>query len=205
MSGGLQGPNDYATWVYTLKAWMKDPSIPLGHLPRLQDDTYTPETYARLFAYVSQALDVVAERWAEGLQAGFMRARDSHELARELLRLRPILARRVQLARLPAHPPGIRKILEDDLRATVTRLQEELEENLRKQTDRARLDHAGREALLRVARDNPLTAVLSYQVDQNGEVSAPQIPDRHVQDGLVKSQRQSTRRIVPRLDPEISQ
>lgn len=201
---GLQGPNAYATWVHTLQAWAKDPSTPLDHLPHLEDDTYTPETYARLFAYVNKALSAVTERWAEGLHKAVGRARDAHELSRALHELRPLLARRVQLARLPAHPPGIRTILEDDLRTTIARLQKDLEDNLRKQTDRARLDHSTQETLLRVVRENPLTAVLSYEVDDRGRVTAPQIPSR-VQAVPASSPRWRPRRVVPIPDPETSQ
>lgn len=200
----LQGPNAYATWVHTLQAWAKDPSTPLEHLPHLEDDTYTPETYARLFAYVNKALNAVTERWAESLQEAVSRARDPHELSRALHELRPLLARRVQLARLSAHPPGIRTILEDDLRTTVTRLQKDLEDNLRKQTDRARIDHSTQETLLRVVRENPLTAILNYQVDQHGTVTAPQIPDRVAHEPIDR-QRWRPRRIVPTPDPETAQ
>lgn len=173
---GLRGPTAYETWVRTLQAWTRDPSTPLDHLPQLHDDTYTPETYARLFEYITKAMAAVTDRWSEGLQAAFAQSRDPHDLARAIHHLRPVLARRVQLARLPAHPPGIRKILEEDLTATINRLQVEFEKSLQTDTDRARLDQPTRERLLRVARENPFTAVLRYNIDDRGNLAAPSIP-----------------------------
>lgn len=195
---GLVGATAYETWVRTLRSWTRDPTTPLDHLPQLEDDTYTPETYARLFEYVNTALAAVTERWSQGLVASAA-VSDPHELARELHRLRAVLARRVQLARLPAHPPGVRAILEEDLRATVTRLQREMEDGVRKQGHRARLDIAAQERLLRVVRENSFVAVLGYRVDDRGAVVAPTIPE-HVPGAAAARPPVSSRwrhRIVP--------
>lgn len=200
----LVGATAYETWVRTLQAWTQDPSVPLDHLPQLEDDTYTPETYARLFEYVTTALAAVTQRWSEHLLSASARAKDPHDLARELHQLRPILARRVQLARLPAHPPGIRAILEEDLRSTVTRLQGELEQNVRNQSDRGRLDDGTRERLLRVVRENSFIAVLAYSVNERGSVSSPSLPE-HVPGPAVAGSPTSSRwaqrrRIIPDIE-----
>lgn len=199
----LRGPTAYETWVRTLQAWTRDPSTPLDQLPQLDDDTYTPETYARLFEYVTKALAAVTNRWSGGLQAAFAQAQDPHELARALQHLRPVLARRVQLARLSAHPPGIRKILEEDLTATVNRLQAEFEESVRKDAHGARLDRTIQEGLLRVVRENPFTAVLKYSVDERGQLAAPGIHESAPgQRTAAAPSRWNHRLITPNVEPE---
>lgn len=164
------GNTAYETWVRTLRAWAEDQSTPLNHLPQLADDTFTPETYRAFFGYLSAALDAVSKRWVKGLDRAWSTSDTPFVLARELIQLRAVLARRVQLARHPALPPAIRDILEKDLVSSVQRYQRELEDNVRKSTATSRLDAKERESLLTVVRENSFLKVLDYGVAFDGSV-----------------------------------
>ncbi|QGF23381.1 hypothetical protein [Raineyella fluvialis] len=164
----FSGPTAYETWVHTLRAWSSDPTISLSHLPPLQDDTYTPQTYERLMVYITEALEAVSARWVDQLGRALSTWGSPFDLAHELIQLRAGLARRVQLSSHPSLPPGIRTVLLADSRRTVERYQRELEEGVREGLSRGRLPRADQEHVLRVVAENSFVRVLDMAVSQDG-------------------------------------
>lgn len=167
-SSRFVGPTPYETWVRTLRAWSSDPTTSLSHLPPLQDDTFTPQTYERLMKYITEALEGVSERWVEQLGLALSTWSSPFELAHELIQLRSGLARRVQLSSHPSLPPGIRNVLLADSRRAVERYQRELEEGVRDALSRSRLPRADKEHVLRVVAENSFVRILDMAVSQNG-------------------------------------
>lgn len=167
-SSTFRGPTAYETWVRTLRAWAVDPTTSLSHLPPLQDDTFTPQTYERLMVYIMEALESVSGRWAEQLGRALSTWSSPFELAHELIQLRSGLARRVQLSSHPSLPPGIRNALVTDSRRAVERYQRELEEGVREALSRSRLPRADREHVLRVVAENSFVQILDMAVSQDG-------------------------------------
>lgn len=161
-----QGNSPYETWVLTLQAWTKDPMTSLEGLPALQDDTFTPQTYNRLFVYVKEALEAATARWEQELLTTLRSFRSSFDLAQGMTRLRSTLARRVQLARHPGLPPGWRKILGKDATKTIQRLQDDFERIVRNST--ASWPQAERELMYRTVRENSFVRVLEMDLAQDG-------------------------------------
>lgn len=153
------GAGAYAVWVGTLRSWARDPSTSLASLPQLTEDSFDQETYGRLLAHVNTAIGSFMEAWHTELTQAFARARTTHELATELLRLRRLLEPRVLLAQSPAWPPQVRDALWKALLADVDRIQADLESALAETHARGRYDRAESDTLVDVARKNPLTAI----------------------------------------------
>lgn len=162
----------YETWVRRLRAWQKDPSTPLHDLPVLDDASFTPATYQRLLTHVEKALDVVTRRWSERLEAAFGRHAPGHDLARDLVAIRPLLARRVQLATHPHLPEGLRRPLRKECEQTLARLQEELEDTVTDLRRHGRFPSTDVDQLLRAVRENSLLRVLEMDIRQDGSVPA---------------------------------
>lgn len=182
----------------TLRAWSADARTPLEDLPPLQDDSFTPETYRRLVEHITAALQAVTEGWLAALQRAVSRAATPFELGHELVSLRARLARRVQLSTHPALPPGLRAVLEKDVRDAVAQYQRELEEAVRRQTSKARLDHASSERFLRVVRENSFASVLGFRFDLGDPRPGPApLPERDPHAPLVTGRRTPVRRVVP--------
>ena len=169
----LHGASPYETWVLTMRAWATDPTTPLDHLPALDEDTFTPDTYARLFAYVLDALRAVSERWQALLQRAWETSSDSFELGRELVQLRATLSRRLQLAGHPSLPPEAREILVQDTREAISRYQRELEENVHRLHSTGRVDRKELDRMLMVVRENSFVGLLSYTVGHDGSRPTP--------------------------------
>lgn len=151
----------YERWVRALRAWVTDPSVRLEDLPPLAEDTYDPQTYARLFNHMQKSIDQLMENWKDMLTRALSRVTNEHELGRELVALRPPLARRASLARLPNLPGEIRRLLHEETVRTINELQSELEEILGDPGKGARIDRAAADRLVAVARAAPLTEALS--------------------------------------------
>jgi hypothetical protein len=93
---------------------------------------------------------------------------DEHDLARQLVALRSLLARRAQLSLHPALPPGARSAFEENLRTSINRYQRELEDAYRRDEGSGRLDRQQRDRMLAVIRRHPFTAVLDFTLAQDG-------------------------------------
>lgn len=156
----LVGSSPYETWALTLRAWGNDPLTPLDHLPRLENDSFTPDTYKRLIKYLTDALDKAGLAWSERLGTATNRAGDSFELQRALVDSRAGLARHLELARHPSLPDDVRRILDERIRDTIERAQHDLEEAIRNRRSTGRVDTTGTENLLRIVKENAFTAVL---------------------------------------------
>lgn len=156
----LVGSTPYETWALTLRAWGRDTLTPLNHLPRLEDDSFTPQTYNRLIGYITGALDKAGTAWSEQLSTAMSRTGDEFEMQRVLVESRAGLARQLQLAKHPSLPDGLRQILDEKLRERIERSQEELEDSIRNRKSTGRVDTTGTESLLRLVKENAFTAVL---------------------------------------------
>ncbi len=166
------GATAYEIWVRTVRAWAVDPTTPLNTLPRLADDTFAPDTYQRLIGHIMKALDAVSLRWSQGLERAMGKSHDPHLLGTELVQLRAVLARRVQLSRHPALPPKLAEALERNLQETVAQHQRDLEKGIaRHSEERTRFDPRHQEAVLRVVRENSFLSVLDYAISYAGDVA----------------------------------
>lgn len=197
-ASALTGTSIYETWVKTVRAWATDPTTPLTHLPPLADDTFTPETYQRLIAHLTSALDTVSTRWAQALSTSVATVTDEHDLARELIALRSLLARRAQLSLHPSLPPGARKPFEENLRDSIRRYQSDLEKAFAPDRTSARLDDAHRARMLAVVRQHPLNGVLDYAITQDGHrITTPAVNPTPQPDGPTRAPRRRWRQIQP--------
>jgi hypothetical protein len=163
-----QGRVAYETWVLTLRAWAEDPLIAIDHLPPLDDATFTPDTYARLFEHLLAALEKVSNRWHDGLERAWKVSHDRFALAQELVALRASLARRVQLASHPSLPEGARTVLRTRTWEDVHRYQREIEEAVVALGTDGTVGRDEVEEMLAVVRENPFTAVLGYTMSFDG-------------------------------------
>jgi hypothetical protein len=172
----------YETWVRRLRQWQRDPATPLDDLPVLEHDTFTPATYQRLLTHIEKALEAVTTRWSERLSVAFRRNGAGHDLARDLVAIRPLLARRVQLATHPHLPEALRGPLQRDCTQTLTRLQEELEEMVKDLRRDGKLRASDADELLRTVRENSLVRVLNMHITQDGRsaVASAVDEDSHV-------------------------
>lgn len=177
---GMPGGRDHAPpasvyerWVRALRVWATDPTVRLEELPPLTEDTYDPQTYARLITHLQRSVDELMENWKDLLTRALSRIADEHELGRELIALRAPLARRAALARLPNLPGEIRRILHDDAVRAITELQSELENILGDPGRGARIDRAAADRLVAVARAAPLTEAFTMTVVADGDRYRP--------------------------------
>lgn len=160
----------YEVWVRRLRQWQRDPSTPLHDLPVLEHDTFTPATYQRLLTHIEKALETVTARWSARLAEAFGRASVGHDLARDLVGLRPMLARRVQLAHHPHLPPALSDALRRECSETLSRLQSQLEEEVERLGRDGRLSRTDTDQLLRTVRDNSLVRVVEMDIPQDGSI-----------------------------------
>lgn len=167
------GHGVYETWVLTLRQWQKDPLTPLDHLPRLDEADFSPSTWARLLSHVDAAITQVMSDWQASLSRAVETARSDHDLGRDLVQLRRVLARRVQLARHVSLPPRIRDALSADAKASILRLQADLEKNVSKSAADGKVDPAAADRLLGIVRTNSLVHVLTLETVQDGSAAAP--------------------------------
>lgn len=167
------GHGVYETWVLTLRQWQKDPLTPLDHLPQLDEVDFSPSTWARLLSHVDAAITQVMRDWQASLSRAVAASRSDHDLGRDLVQLRRVLARRVQLARHVSLPPRVRDALSADAEASIHRLQADLEKNVSQSAADGRVDPAAADRLLGIVRTNSLVHVLTLETVQDGSAAAP--------------------------------
>lgn len=201
MTGPIVGSSTYETWVLTLRAWSEDPTVPLDHLPALDERSFTVATYDRLLRYVVEALEAATERWVTGLERAFRSADSPFELGAQLVQLRRLLAHRLQLAAHPSLPASLRETLTADARQAVHNYQRELEDNLRRDTTHGRVGAAAREELLRVARENSFERLLAYDLTDGRRPEPAPLPDTSGSPGTGFARSARTRRVV--ISPDI--
>lgn len=154
------GGSDYEVWVGTLRAWAEDPHTCLDHLPPLDERSFSPDTYARFMAHLLRSIEASSRRGIDALSQAFQHSTTPSELEIELVALRPVLARRAQLVRHPSLPEAVRTALEDAMRRELERAQQHIEADLQHQGLGGRIQTDLTNRMLRVIRENPLTAVL---------------------------------------------
>lgn len=120
----------YEAWVVGLRRWAVDPSVDLRALPPLAVDSFTPETYQRFLSHLHTAIAGLMETWQAQLTRDIGAAHDEHDLARALVSLRLLLARRLELARHPSFPPEMSSALWDASVRDVHEIQRQLEEEI---------------------------------------------------------------------------
>ncbi len=190
------GGSVYETWVLTLRAWAKDPRTSLDYLPPLDANTFTPATYQRLIKHLIESIDAASVRWIEALQTAFEHASSPAELATELVSLRPVLARRSQLASHPSLPQEVRDALAASMRRDVERVQRDMEESIQKRSSAACLDTTSAERMLQVVRENSFIAVLDRNfTDDGGRLQVAPLPHA-VEEKTSTSRRFRPQRIV---------
>jgi hypothetical protein len=157
----------------TLRQWQKDPLTSLDHLPQLVEEDFSPGTWTRLLSHVNAAITHVMNDWQEALSRTVGTARSDHELGRDLVQLRRVLARRVQLAGHVSLPPRVRDALSADTKASILRLQADLEKNVAGSAADGKVDPAAADRLLGIVRTNSLVHVLTLETSQDGSAAAP--------------------------------
>lgn len=163
------GASTYETWALTLRAWEKDPTTPLDHLPQLEDDTYSPETYERFLKLLLQALEAALGRWKDELDRVLGSLSSAHDLGRDLVQLRSSLARWLQLSGHSSLPPTVRDALLGNAETSIARIQQDLETSLRGILDRSRMSRGEQQQILRTVHENKFTKVLGFQFTQDGQ------------------------------------
>jgi hypothetical protein len=172
MSDGL-----YEKWVRALRNWAKDSTYDLSGLPPLSVDSFTPGTYQRLLRHLHEAMSHRMQEWSADLEKSLSTATGDYEIARELVRLRDPLARRVQLASHPALPAELSEALTKQAREDIEKLQAQLETNVMRASQGSVSSRARNERLLALVRQNKLTAVLDPNYKgASPSASSPDIP-----------------------------
>lgn len=142
--------------------------IPLQDLPALEEAAFTPTTWGRLLSHIDSAITQVMQDWQSSLTQALASASSDHDLGRDMVQLRTVLARRVQLARHPSLPPRVRDALSADAEASIRRLQADIEEKISGSNENGKIDHSAGERLLSIVRTNSLVHVLGLEIDQDG-------------------------------------
>jgi len=173
----------YEAWVVTLRRWTHDPRSSLHGLPQLEEASFGPATYARLLVHITSALETVATRWVGEVGAALGRPTGSHELSVELVRLRPGLARQLQLAGHPALPPSLREALLARTAETIRAYQREVERAVAEDTGRGRLDGGQRDALLRAVRECTMERLLTGGESGDWRPTTPVLPESRAPGG----------------------
>lgn len=170
------GQGLYESWVLALRKWGKDPSYDLSDLPPLSVDSFDPRTYQRLLTHLHRAMGEMMEAWSADLQRSLSAASEDYVIARELIRLRGPLARRVQLTAHPGLPAEVSDALSKQTSNDITALQEELEKNVLTAAQGSVSSRARNEQLLAVLRQNRFTAVLD--ASNKGALPPTKVPQR---------------------------
>jgi len=173
----IPGRSDYETWVLTLRDWRTNPQQDLTGLPALAEEDLSPEAFSRLVDHITEAIQAVTDAWQENLSRTTQEARTDFELARALAGSRRYLRRRVELARHPGLPEALRKVLDDGCTRDVTRMQGELEQQMRDMAAQEPGQATFWGARLLVAKQNPITAVLA--ADPSPAAPPPAPPAHH--------------------------
>lgn len=126
----------------------------------LTDDTFDQDTYLRLVRHVTDAISAFMELWQRELTRAFERARTTHDLGVELVRLRALLGARLVLAQHPSWPPELRNALVEGLRVDLSALQADLVEAVGRSTDRGRFDRGRSDEMVAIVTRNSLTTLL---------------------------------------------
>lgn len=159
-----------------LRSWRADPLTNLTHLPKLDETSFPPATYNRLINHLNEAINEFMKRWTLQLSSALGVAKEPHALARALVDARLGLAHRLKLARHPSLPETISKQLLTQAENDIRSLQRQLEEGAQHAASSgSSVGRNEKEALLRLYRDNALTAVL------DAGFSLDSVNDREVQ------------------------
>ena len=144
-----------------LRSWRADPLTNLSHLPRLDETSFPPATYNRLVNHLNDAINEFMKRWTLQLSSAVGAAKEPHALARALVDARLGLAHRLKLARHPSLPEAMSKQLVTQAETDIRSLQRQLEEGAQHAASSgSSVGRTEKEAVLRLYRDNALTAVL---------------------------------------------
>ncbi len=168
--------NVYEQWVLGLRSWRADPLTNLSDLPKLDETSFPPATYNRLINHLNEAINEFMKRWNRQLSSAVGAAKEPHTLARALVDARLGLAHRLKLARHPSLPATISKQLVTQAETDIRSLQRQLEEGAQHAASSgSSVGRTEKEAILRLYRDNALTAVLDAGFSLDG------VNDREVQ------------------------
>ncbi|MBP7930454.1 MAG: hypothetical protein KA110_10880 [Acidimicrobiia bacterium] len=171
----LVGRTPYETWVLTLRAWGNDPMTPLDHLPSLALETFTPDTYQRLFNHLRQALQSVTTQWSDDLGKTLRLSQDRFALGHDLVQLRTRLTRRVQLVSHPSLPAEARDSFTKQTAEDIARSQQQIVDHIQRQANEGHLSRTEAEGMLDVVREHSFEAVMAFAANSAGQrvVAAP--------------------------------
>lgn len=159
-NGATEANGPYEVWVTTLHAWSRHPETPLDLLPALTVDTFDHDTHLRLMKHITAAMEEFMRAWSARLDLA-LRARTPHEFGVELVAVRRMLQRRQVLATHPSLPEPVRQAYTDAFALDVRDLQTQLEQAVRHDAGRGRIDTAMIDRFAAEVRRNPLTALLA--------------------------------------------
>jgi hypothetical protein len=152
---------EYEQWTLGLRAWRVDPLTDLSGLPPLRNDSLPPAAFQRLLRHLHEAIEMFMKRWQEQLVAATADLRDEADAARALVDARRRFAQRLRLAAHPGLPEDIQLRLRAQAEIDLRSIQAELEGSvLTIAGSGARSAQTDRETLLRIYRENALTAAL---------------------------------------------
>jgi hypothetical protein len=151
------GGGAYRAWGDFLERWAAgEPADPAG-LPALAPADLPADTWQRLLARISAAVDRRLQGWADALTAALDEAADEFSVGRALAQSRTGPQAVRSLLAHPGLPEDFRTRMAAVIDEHMARLQQDLERSLdRAVTDG--LDPRLAEARRRTIRDNPLTA-----------------------------------------------
>ena len=127
------GSSAYKSWVTTLRAWSRDTSISLDSLPPLNQDSFSPTTYARLLDHMGTAVGTMMRGWHDSFirdWSAALGAGDLHGAEAALVEARRRLLPRLRLVSHPALSEEIRTTLTDSMRDDIASIQRQLEESV---------------------------------------------------------------------------
>ena len=122
MSGSV-----YETWVRGIRAWEKDPTTNLDHMPSLDESSLPPATFERLATHIMKALQTFTDQWVDQLASRLSKAKDPFQRARIMVDCKRLFARRLLLAQHPGFPATLRDALWQGACADVGVIQDSLE------------------------------------------------------------------------------
>lgn len=157
----LVGDSEYGRWVGFLRSWARQEAATedADRLPALQPSSLPTASWASLAVHLTEALSARLQSWNDALSRSMSHAHDEFSIALTLSQSRTGLYSLRFLAGHPHLPSELTERLLEQVDAQVRSVQQQLEEQVTRPSDRT-TDPSRSQSLLRVLRENSLTAVL---------------------------------------------
>ena len=151
---------DFGTWAQTLERWQAGEHTDLASLPKLDEQYFSPATWARLTDRIVTAINRRLHTWGKVTSREIGRSTSEFAVGSALTQARVGLRVVLALADHPSLPADLRQQLTGLVVGQVQSVQDDLERSLDDQSSRG-VPRDQLEARRRTVRSSPLTAVLS--------------------------------------------